>query len=91
MNAFEQVTLFFGNIHTTPPFHDTKYNKRRDHKKSPRFCTFGHKDANMMSNKVFICIFCFFLMGILYAGMQMVFVKQLCILSFLAAAEVEIH
>lgn len=28
----------------------------------------------MISNKVFICIFCFFLMGILYTGAQMLFV-----------------
>lgn len=29
-----------------------------------------------MSNKVFACIFCFFLMGIMYAGMQMAFVAS---------------
>jgi len=28
----------------------------------------------MISNKVFICIFCFFLIGILYTGAQMLFV-----------------
>ena len=28
----------------------------------------------MMSNKVFICIICFFIMGIVYAAAQMIFV-----------------
>ena len=28
----------------------------------------------MMSNKVFICIICFFVMGIAYAAAQMIFV-----------------
>lgn len=46
---------------------------------SARFCTGDQKSAKMMSNKVFVCIFCFFLMGILYAGMQMVFVGDVCL------------